>query len=192
MNVKHVILNILENEVVWKKSGLCLLVSLFICISCSRVPSDADIQKVFNEHYTELNQLKDMIASETDILAIGTDKVGNFWLDQGQWTTHKPPYTSYTEKEMLSSVGLTQERYCKYLQLLESIGGHRISRNTSNKQISIHLFRMGNVSSGQTVKIVFLSDPPVSLVNDTQESISDDSGVFYSRLKGNWYIEREK
>jgi hypothetical protein len=84
-------------KILWKKSGLCLLVSVFICISCSRVPSGADIQKIFNEHHTELNKLKDMIISETDVLAIGNDNVGEFWLSQGRWTTHKPPYATYTE-----------------------------------------------------------------------------------------------
>ena len=175
-----------------KKRWIFALLCVFICTSCSRTLHDTEVRKVFDEHYSELGELKDMIISETDILAIGYDNVGDFWLDQGRWTTHKPPYTSYTEDEMLHLVGLAQERYHKYLQLIESVNGYRITKSISNKRISIHLSRVGNVSSGQTVNIVFLLDAPALLVNDTEKNANDNSRVWYSRLEGNWYIEREK
>jgi hypothetical protein len=147
---------------------------------------------VFEEHYSEVVQLKDMITSEEDVLAVGYDNVGGFWLDEEQWTTHEPPYTRYTEGEMLQHVGLSRERYHRYLELLGSIGGYRVTRSSSNERVSILLRRAGNVVSGETVSITYLSSPPTPLTDDTGENASNSSGIWFSRLQDNWYVERER
>lgn len=168
-----------------------LLVIMIFLASCTRSPRDAEVRELFQEHRSEFIDLRDMILTESVIFSIGNDNVGDFWLSNDKWTNHNPPYIFYTEAEMLSLVDLSEERYHRYLELLDSVGGYRVTKNISNEQVAIYLFRRGIVSSGETVNIVYLLKPPSYLTNDT-ENANGNSKIYYSNLEEYWYIEREK
>jgi hypothetical protein len=164
-------------------------IALIFFASCSSTPKDESLQDDFKRNLSKFEALRDMIINEPEITSIGNDNVEDFWLNHGKWTTHSPPYTKYSEEDMLNLVGLSKERYNTYLGLLEAVGGYRVTKEWG--MVIIHIYRSGNVSSGITKNIVFSQESPSPVVD---EAVLDKNAldIYYLRIIDNWYLEVER
>ncbi len=155
-------------------------------------PSDASLMVLFEEHEEKFTQLRDMILSEADILSIGNDNVGPFWLYDRGWVRSDNSDRSLSEQEMLEYVGLETERYCVYLDLLRSVGGYRVTKRTGGLdegEVGIHIFRAGLAVSGDTKGILYSPAVPMPIVPDTADEASRRKR--YSVIRDGWYVAYE-
>jgi len=151
-------------------------------------PSDTSLRTLYQAHQSEFAKLRDMILVEPELLSIGDDNVGKFWLIGRTWRTDGTG--TYTETEMLSRAGLSRERYRTYLKLLQAVGGFRVSRDSGSGQVTVCIARAGVVPAGYVKSIVFSPALPTPIVGDTEAHARTTSeGICYTTIGGNWYIE---
>ena len=171
---------------------ICLIILFVLYRKVTYIPTNQELTARFQEHKSEFILLRDMILEEEELLSVGSDNVGDFWFDRGEWTTHKPPYKNYSKQEMLEAVGLSEERYNEYLNLLDKVGAYRVSKQdtqSSNKEVYFGIYRSGIVPSGRTKGVVY---SPIGRKEDSSTCESElSSGVCFLRIEDEWYIEEE-
>jgi hypothetical protein len=171
-----------------------LVIKLFVLVAvflsgCAGNSGDVDLLDLFYDHRSEFCQLRDMILSESDFLSVGSDNVGHFWLHQGKWTTHLPPYTMYTESQMLELVGMSRERYETYLDVLNSVRGYRVTKSCNQcpqQIVVIYISRTGNVSSSQIKALVFTNADLAPVVDNLEDCELLDECYFF--IEEGWYV----
>lgn len=157
-------------------ASLCL--ASILLTGCSQTLNDKDLTDKFVQNESFFVQLRDLIQEGEYLTSVGYDNVGDFWLAGKEWINHQPPYDRYTQQEMLNLVGLSAERYEQYLNLLDLIGGYRVSKEPSEGRIVIHISKSGRASSGTALNIVYYSSTPIFL-----------SYATYTEIGDGWYIE---
>ena len=155
-----------------------------------RPPTDESLRTLYREHRSEFATLRDMLSAEPNLLSVGDDNVGKFWLLSGKWEKSSSHSKQYTETERLKQVGMRPERYHSYLKLLQSVGGFRVSK--VHGPIAVHIARAGIVPAGYIKSIVFSSAPPGPIVPDTAayaRNSPSGEGICYAKIEDGWYIE---
>ena len=155
-------------------------------------PSDESFRTLFREHEAAFVSLRDMMLSEKELLAIGDDRVGDYWLFDRKWSKGSGNAPGYSESEMLEKTGLSSERYHTYLELLGSVGAFRVTKGSSSGPVSIHVARDGVVPWGYIKSIVYTLAPSGPVVDDTYAYACEDAsgeGICYATIEGGWYIE---
>ncbi|MCP4082960.1 MAG: hypothetical protein GY743_22270 [Planctomycetaceae bacterium] len=141
-----------------------LTVSLLLFAGCSAdPPSDRAVQELFKQNRASFDVLHEMIQSDRTLVQIGVE-------------THSE---------------LTAERYDAYVELLGTIGAHRISVSRyDDTSTEIEIYSKGNVAESLSVDIIFLTERPDPVVEDTVAATVSDNTRAFRELDKSWYIRR--
>jgi hypothetical protein len=134
-----------------KICSVILIASLFLS-GCTRVVDFEEIKKGFAENKSSFQELREMIRVDTDpetCQAVGTDNIGDFWEYDGRWSSNQDYSRKVSLEVVLNKVGISIERYNRYLELLDIVGSERVeycSKSPSWTRIMVH--RSGIAVSG--------------------------------------------
>ncbi len=143
----------------------------------------------FTARRPDFTRLRDMIASESSLMSIGVDNVGEFWLFDGKWTASGQRFVAYSRPEMLEAAGLSAKRYDAYLSLLGRVGAYRVARQSTlggSLRGMVFLFR-DSQGGGPAVDIVFSQRQPEPLLS--WNAARSESRPAYAKLDDGWYVE---
>ena len=160
-----------------------LITSLVAFTGCtSEPPTDAALRKTFAANQATFERLHQMMQSDESVVRIGDDVVGDIWFDSSDSSL----------ADALLPAGLSRERYDAYMELLRRVGAYRVSVDLYDKSSSkIGMHRAGNVAESHSVDIVFVAQPPDTIVADTVTATVHDNTSAYLELTDSWYIYRE-
>jgi hypothetical protein len=150
------------------------------CSIGSPAPSDNAIRATFDTNKSVFEELNLMIQEDKRIVRVGDEVVGEVWFE--------PTETSLNRA--LESVGLSRERYDRYIKLLDKIGAYRISVFFRKQGSQIGMHRSGNLTQGSTVDVVYLTSSPQHLVDDTVRATQSNNTIGYAEISKSWYICR--
>ncbi|MBL0058930.1 MAG: hypothetical protein IPP35_07430 [Elusimicrobia bacterium] len=154
-----------------------------------RSESPADLPAHFRAHRADFNALRDRLAAEPSLEAVGVDNVEDFWLFDGHWTASGNRFLAYTRSEMLEAVGLAPARYQAYLDLLGKVHAYRVVRQSARGvplRGSIFLFpRPSDGGRGDPV-MIFSERAPEPLL--PLERARRARQTAYARLDDGWYV----
>jgi hypothetical protein len=134
-----------------------------------------------------------MILCDKGVFCVSPDHVGKYWLHFGKWENQdKPPFDRFDERQMLENVGLTAERYNRYLDLLKKAGAKDVCL-WGSEEVCFNVYAAGLAVAGISKSIVYCDQPPTPLVDDTDEAVKANFslGRAYAHIDGNWYISTD-
>ncbi len=181
---------------------VCSLAVIFAWFSGCRRPSDQRIREQFSKHAAEFSELKEMILCDKGVPWVSPHRVGNYWLESGKWTlenvsSHERQMlgnATLDERQMLEHVGLTAERYHRYLDLLKKAGAQEVCLwDSDSGEVRFMVYAGGLAVAGTMKSIVYCEKPPTPLVEDTDEAMKTNFslGHVYAHIYGNWYISTD-
>lgn len=104
---------------------LTIIFILTILLSaCGRADLEA-IKKGFPEYKDLFVVLHSMIkedTKETSCFTVGTDRIGNFWEYDEEWTDSRNYQRKIAFEEVLKEVGISRQRYQEYLSMFRRTG----------------------------------------------------------------------
>jgi hypothetical protein len=199
--------------------GVALLVLSFLT-GCNTWdydgPNTQEMRSTFADHRSAFDQLNAMLredrrcANDTSrtsgsTITVGSDMVCDFWADeslfgfgQTRWSNigiSSPQVQDATRAEMLEEVGLSDERYKRYLALLDTVNAQRATfthRSGRSPEVSLWVGGEGWVASSYYVDIVHRSTPPDKIVEDVFAYMEREGyGTYrvYSELGDGWFVE---
>ena len=141
-----------------------LVVSILLLAGCSgSPPSDIAVQQLFSQNRASFDALHEMIQSDQTLVQIGTEGHSK----------------------------LTAERYDEYVKLLGEIGAHRVSVSRyDHSSTEIEIYSRGNVAESLSVDIIFHTERPNNIVDDTVAAAAADDTTAFRKLDDCWYIRR--
>jgi hypothetical protein len=175
-----------------------LFTILVFVTSCSRYepPNYEELKSSFIRNEDTFRELKDMIASDTpkgSCGAVSDDHIMDWWEYSGLWTTSQNYDRKVDLSQVLSEVGISQERYRMYLKKLAQIGASEgvshcnellMIQGTKNTSTRFTLAASGLAVSGCITDVIHRGSLPIP---ESEEA----PGYFYKRVRidENWYIE---
>ncbi len=151
-------------------------------------PSDQRIRDQFTKHATEFSEMKEMILRDKGVSWVSDDQVGHYYLWSGKWYLANE---TFEERQVLEDVGLTEERYHHYLDLLRKTGAMNVAR--MDGEVRFAVYARGLAVAGSLKSIAYCEEPPSPLVDDT-DAAEDDAVAHeywwqvYAHIYGKWYI----
>ena len=140
------------------------------------LPSDGETKEIWKTKQAALHELVVMMKQDSAFVQVDINDV-------------KPPR------------GLSEDRFKRYLFLLNDVGAYRVSycnegRHPSEFRIIIHLFRRGYLDTGSHKDLVFcpsgvLSGRPSADTDESADATAYSHFEFYSKIGDSWYIVYE-
>ena len=152
--------------------------------SCG-VSSDSSIEKMFDGHQPEFEELRAMVSKESSI----TSFARNYILRSGGYFLFKD--RDPTEQEL----GMTKERWSQYVRLMNVLGIAGVLKGGAGEGVSFKVDVESMFNGGRTKGITYSSVPLKPLVSNLDgykpsPDVLDDHGGFvvYKQLKPHWYL----
>ncbi len=139
-------------------------------MACSPPPEAVEIGRSYLDFPGKYTRLREMINEDTrntSCFAVGTDRIGEFWESNNEWSDSNDYQNKLDLSGVLSAVGLSRNRYDEYLELFHEVGAERIQycSNTARwgSWIRVLNYRSGLAVSGCSGTIEwFEKNPPLS------------------------------
>lgn len=159
---------------------VAICVPMLICCSCGHVP-DRSLRAVFSNHEADFEELRMMFTSDSQFTSITPRRV----VGGGRWLNSPP--------EGLETVGLSPERYAKYLNMFRTLRVDGGIGRPSQGGFVFQSQRPSLLNGGTSKGYIYSIDAPIPCVDDleTYKSTSRDWIVF-ARLKGHWYLYKQQ
>lgn len=163
-----------------RKNLLCVCVAV---LSGCRVPSQRGMTLDFARHEAEFEKLRTMFAEDTRLTAVGRN-----WVRSGTIALVSPP-------EKIERVGLTRERYDRYVKIFDALGIEAGVSRDEKGGIWFETTRPSLFNGDTREGYVYSPSPLTPLVIDLESYVppaTDDSPrprfLVFKVLKGNWYL----
>lgn len=160
--------------------------SLFV-VSCSE-PVDLDAKQAkFESDQSSYELLTQMVTEDFQgerCFSVGTDNIGRYWESSGEWSHERDYQKKMTISEVLSEVGISDEKYKKYIELFNKTESERVTYCTPSKYY-IMAHRSGLGISGCLLDIVKGIYPPA----DYGKRNNGEDFMEVRLLKKGWWME---
>jgi hypothetical protein len=156
--------------------------------------SDQKLKTQFEKHSVEFSQLRDMMLQD-NFDAVSDYCVNDYWLQFGKW---REGAATFDESQMLQRVGLSEERYHLYLNLLKEAGAKEVQAwsyfpskgDKSLPEVRFFVCGRGALDCTEWKGIAYCEYPPDRVVDDTKGfARNEENGEAYVRIRDKWYIE---
>ncbi len=172
----------------------CLSISLASCDFSP--PSNEELIAKYTSNPKGYERLAEMIKKDFSELAnssqgcltIGQDQIREFWYSSvaNDWSSTPTHEYKKTLSEVLSKVGLSSQRYEKYLELFRQTGSERItlcSNDIPSSGVHVLIFRSGTTMGGWGAEINKRDDGGIP---DNTSSRCCDTKNF--KIRDGWYL----
>lgn len=159
----------------------------------SACESQADIESIkknFLENRNTFEKLDSMIREEnfTSVcFAVGIDHIGEYWGYNGEWSANRNYENKISLSQVLERVGLSEQRYQKYLTLFEVADSERVEycpRKPSWTRIMVH--RSGLAIAGCLTTINLNGDRSIP-----ETKVKPNSSREITPLGDGWYLNHD-
>jgi hypothetical protein len=142
----------------------------------SKRPTDASLVRQFESNKVAFEEMKKMLQVDQQIGDVFNGGVRN--------TNHLVTTTS------LAAVGISEDRYQRYLTLLKQTGAKSAGRDSDIRELRFPVARWGAFSHGWRIAIIWTDIEPKSLVAnmDTFKKTTHEWEQAYRPLGNGWYL----
>lgn len=166
-----------------------LVLSVFLQ-GCGKPVNIEEIKEGFAKNIGSFEQLNLMIKEDTKAetcFAVGTDHIGDFWEHENKWNTNQNYDRKVSLEVVLREVGISIDRYNKYLALLKIVGSERVEHCSDIPNWTrIMVYRSGLAVSGCLTTVNIKGDGSVP-ESDIKPSYSSE----ISPLGKGWYLNHD-
>jgi hypothetical protein len=156
---------------------IALLGFLFWRVSLgSKRPADASLVRLFDSNKAAFEEMKQMLQVDQQIGDVFNGGVRN--------TNHLVTTTS------LAAVGISEDRYQRYLTLLKQTGAKSAGRDSDIRELRFPVTRWGAFSHGWRIAIIWTDIEPKPLVAnmDNFKKTTHEWEQAYRPLGNGWYL----